>query len=128
MRPGREPVWAPAAPVRYHPQPPPDRRRVTQPCSLRRGPMKSCPPWLGALALATVPAAAAAADPELRVFTVRVDGKPAGEFRMTIRAGADGSEEMTGAAAVRVRHLLGQYRYTFQGTEVWKDGRLLRLE
>ena len=71
---------------------------------------------------------ARAGDPEQRLFTVRVDGKPAGEYRMAIRTGDDGAEVMTGSAAVHVKHLLGQYRYSYEGTEVWKDGRLQLLD
>jgi hypothetical protein len=84
-------------------------------------------PWLGAIWLAAVPLPARAADTEQRVFTVLVDGKPAGEYRVTIRID-DGTATMTGNAAVHVRHALGQYRYTYQGTEVWKGGRLQRLD
>jgi hypothetical protein len=85
-------------------------------------------PWLGAVWLAAVPLAACAADAEQRVFTVLVDGKPAGEYRVTIRVGDDSTATMTGSAAVHVRHALGQYRYGYQGTEVWKGGRLQRLD
>src|SRR5262245_19594793 len=77
--------------------------------------------------LLAVPAARAA-DTEQRVFAVSVDGKAAGEYRTTVRADDDGTETVTCSAAVQVRHLLGQYRYSYQGTEVWKGGKLVRLD
>src|SRR5262245_5462509 len=82
--------------------------------------------WLGVVLL-TGPATRAA-DPEQRVYTVLVDGKPAGEYRTTLRTDDDGSETVTCAASVHVRHLLGQYHYSYQGTEVWKGGKLQRLD
>jgi hypothetical protein len=84
--------------------------------------------WLGLCWLTIAPPPARPAGPEQRVFTVLVDGRPAGEYRLTVGADADGTETMTGVAAVRVRHVLGQYRYSYQGSEVWKDGRLVRLD
>jgi hypothetical protein len=72
-------------------------------------------------------AAARADDTEQRVFGVQVDGKPAGEARMTITRRDDGSEVVASQANVRVRFIL-TYTYTFQGTEVWQGGRLARLD
>jgi hypothetical protein len=68
------------------------------------------------------------ADTEQRVFAVQVDGKPAGDYRMTITVADDGSEQMTCTAAVQVKHIVGQYRYSFQGTEIWRGGGLQRLD
>jgi hypothetical protein len=84
--------------------------------------------WLGALCLALAPAAAGAADVEGRLFMVRVDGKVAGECRLTYAAADGGSETTTGTASVRVRKVIGTYRYQFDGSEAWKGGRLQRLD
>jgi hypothetical protein len=73
-------------------------------------------------------AAAPAADAETRVFTVLVDGKPAGEFRLAVRTTDDDTETATATAAVQVKHLLGGYRYAYHGTEIWKAGRLQQLD
>jgi hypothetical protein len=72
-------------------------------------------------------APATAAEAETRVFNVLVDGKPAGEFRLTIRT-ADDTETATMSAAVHVKSLLGGYRYSFRGTETWSAGRLRQLD
>jgi Family of unknown function (DUF6134) len=77
-------------------------------------------------AIGTAPAAAA--DTETRVFTVLVDGKPAGEFRLTVRTADDGTETAIAAAKVQIRYLLGGYSYTYRGTEVWKAGRLRQFD
>lgn len=71
---------------------------------------------------------ATAADTETRVFNVLVDGKPAGEFRSTIRTADDGTETATMSAAVHVKSLLGGYRYHFRGEETWSAGRLRQLD
>jgi hypothetical protein len=80
----------------------------------------------GVVGLVLAPAAARAAGTETRRFAVLVDGKPAGECRLSYTS-AEGSESLAGAAAVRVRHLLGTYHYNYEGTEVWKGDRLERL-
>jgi hypothetical protein len=71
---------------------------------------------------------ASAGDVETRVFAVSVDGKPAGEFRLTIRTADDGTETALAVASVQVRFILGGYRYSYRGSEVWKAGRLHRFE
>jgi hypothetical protein len=70
---------------------------------------------------------ALAQDTEQRHFTIQVDGKPAGDARMTITRREDGSEVLSSQANVQVRFLL-RYTYTYQGTEVWKTGRLQGLQ
>lgn len=64
---------------------------------------------------------------ETREFAIRVDGKPAGEYRMTIRD-EDGSVNLVAQADVRFRYLLYNYTYQYRGNETWKDGKLQRLE
>ncbi len=71
---------------------------------------------------------ARAGDVETRVFSVLVDGKSAGEFRLTVRTADDGAETALAVASVQVRYLLSGYRYTYRGSEVWKGGRLHRFE
>ena len=70
---------------------------------------------------------AAAGEVETRTFQVKVDGKPAGDYRMVIRE-EDGVTTVTGQASVSVRYFVYRYSYSYQGTEAWKDGRLQRLE
>jgi hypothetical protein len=64
---------------------------------------------------------------ETRVFTVSVDGKPAGEYHMRITRQGDGGFTMSGQARIRVRFLLYTYQYSYTGTEVYDGGRLSRL-
>jgi hypothetical protein len=82
---------------------------------------------LGLLALVGRPAAAFAADTETRVFNILIDGKRAGQFTMTIARQADGTTQMTGEADTRITYVLYRYSYSYRGTELWKDGRLLSL-
>ena len=77
--------------------------------------------------LACPHAAAAAAEVETRTFHVKIDGKPAGNYQMTIRHD-NGTYTVTGEANVRLSYLIYRYTYTYAGTEVWKDGRLQRLD
>jgi hypothetical protein len=82
-----------------------------------------------ALALALGGQAARAADVETRAFSLTIDQKAAGSYSMTITRQDDGSVTMTGQANVSVRYYrVYKYTYTYQGTETWKDGRLLKLE
>jgi hypothetical protein len=71
--------------------------------------------------------AARAADVETRDFTVRVDGKPAGDVHMTIQRRDDGTTQVSCDTDVIVKVLLIKYRYTYRGREVWKNGRLQRF-
>jgi hypothetical protein len=70
---------------------------------------------------------ACAAEKETRDFTVTIDRKPAGKFSMTIARQDDGTVSVAVAANVRVSYLVYKYHYSYQGTEVWKNGRLLSL-
>ena len=79
------------------------------------------------LCLALSAALAQGASTERRVFAVLVDGKPAGECRLVYTIGDDGSETLSGAAAVRVKRVLGSYHYNYEGTEVWKANRLEKM-
>jgi hypothetical protein len=72
---------------------------------------------------------ASAADVEARDYQISVDGKRGGESHFRIARRDDGSTVVTCQADVSVRYALGlyTYRYTYRGTEVWKDSRLVRL-
>ncbi len=82
---------------------------------------------LGVLLLAGSPARAQQPEGEVREFTIQVNGKPAGTYRMTLTR-HEGTESFSGQASVRVRLALKTYVYTFQGTERWKEGRLVELQ
>jgi hypothetical protein len=85
----------------------------------------------GALALpGPLASRAAAADSEARDFAVKIDGKPSGTYTLTITRQDDGATTVTAQADVKftVLGFVKAYTYAYQGTEVWKDGRLLRLE
>jgi hypothetical protein len=76
---------------------------------------------------------AAAAEPrevarETREFKVSVDGKGRGKCTIEISRREDGSDSMHIDAALRFNYVVYDYRYSSAGTEVWKDGRLIRLE
>jgi hypothetical protein len=70
-----------------------------------------------------------AAETEVRVFNVSVDGKDAGKYTMTITKQDDGSVTVACDAHVKVKVLgVTAYHYDYTGTEVWKDGRLVSLK
>jgi hypothetical protein len=71
---------------------------------------------------------ARAADVESRDYTLHVDGKHAGNANMTIDQQADGTTTVTCDTSIQVRVLVKTYKYSYQGREVWKDGRLQRLD
>ncbi len=69
---------------------------------------------------------AAAAETEVRVFDVSVDGKPAGRYTMTFTKGDDGNLSIACDAHVKVKvAFVTAYHYDYTSTEVWKDGRLV---
>jgi len=71
---------------------------------------------------------AIAADTEVREFNITIDGSESGRYRMTIERKDDGTVSMAGQAAVVVKKLgITVYRYTYSGTELWKDGKEGRL-
>jgi hypothetical protein len=70
-----------------------------------------------------------AAGVETRDFNVLVDGKPAGDYHLTVQPQDNGAVAMTLQSEVRVKVLgVTFYSYTYRGREVWKDGRLRRLD
>jgi Family of unknown function (DUF6134) len=83
---------------------------------------------LGWLLLGGLPAARAA-DTEVREFAVLINGKRSGDYRLTLARQDDGTVTATLQGAMRVTKLgVTWYHYSYRGTEVWKDGRLQRLE
>jgi len=84
--------------------------------------------WTIATLAALVSSPVIGSDTETRLFAVMVDGRPAGEFRLTIRTGDDGNETASVTANVQVRSLLGGYHYSYRGREVWSGGRLRQLD
>jgi hypothetical protein len=82
---------------------------------------------LGVLLVISGSTRAIAADSERRDFNILVDGKRAGAYHLTIAHADDGTHTVTAQAHVRVSYLVYTYTYSYQGTEVWKDGRLTRL-
>ncbi|MBY0525419.1 MAG: hypothetical protein K2R98_18580 [Gemmataceae bacterium] len=97
---------------------------------LSHSPLSVAVAILAAWAILGLPSLASAADSETRDFTIKVDGKPAGEYHMTISRNDDGTVSMAGQADVRLSFLGGlkTYNYNYRGTEVWKDGRLARFD
>jgi hypothetical protein len=72
---------------------------------------------------------ARAAETEVREFSVSVDGKSSGTYTMTITKQDDGIYTMVCQADVKVKvGPIVAYRYIYNGTETWKDGRLQSLE
>src|SRR5579872_5464597 len=85
--------------------------------------------WLLGMGIAlAAPAVVRAADAETRVYTVLVDGKHAGEATMAITRHEDGTTTMKADTSVKVSYFFIKYTYTYSGQEVWKGGRLQRLE
>lgn len=68
-----------------------------------------------------------AGDVETRDFSISVDRKPAGSYRMRIVRSDDGTVQMEGTADVHLRVLVVNYTYSFRGVEAWKDDCLLGL-
>jgi Domain of unknown function (DUF6134) len=72
---------------------------------------------------------ARADDVEVREFVTRIDGNPVGQYRTTITRKDDDTITVIGEADVRMTKLgIPVFRYTYRGTEVWKDGRLVSLQ
>jgi len=75
-----------------------------------------------------VGSSASAADTESRDYNVLVDGKSCGKANMTIHRQEDGTTTVSCDTSIKVTVLLITYRYWYRGREVWKDGRLQRLD
>lgn len=71
---------------------------------------------------------AAGPETETREFRVSVDGRPAGVYTMTLTKHADGTIVQSGQVDVTVQVLIKKFTYNYRGSEIWKDGKLLKLE
>jgi hypothetical protein len=72
---------------------------------------------------------ARAADIETRDFNVYITGKYGGEAHITIQRQDDGVTKVRCDTDINFKPFpLVKYRYTYRGQEVWKDGRVLRLD
>ncbi len=96
-------------------------------------------PIRGRLALACLAAVACAVgqacparadDTEYRDYVIFVDGREAGQSRITMVEKADGSTHVRATAKVRVKliGLFTGYSYDVESQEQWKDGRLVSLK
>src|SRR4051812_3914569 len=66
--------------------------------------------------------------PETREYRITVDGRAAGTYTMTITELPDGTVEQAGRADVSMRVLLKTFSYSYNGTETWQNGRLVKLQ
>jgi hypothetical protein len=71
---------------------------------------------------------AVAAETEVRYYAVSVDGKRAGQSTLNIHRQDDGTVTVGGSVDIRLRIFIKTVTYTYQGTEVWKAGRLHSLQ
>jgi hypothetical protein len=84
-------------------------------------------------AVGTTSAARGAEKPQVvesqkREFSISIDGTKRGTNTMQIRRLSDGTVWMRGESQIRINYLVYRYNYTSNGTEVWKDGRLLAMK
>src|SRR5262249_13496352 len=70
---------------------------------------------------------ARAAEKETRTFVITIDNKPAGTYSLTIRRPDERTFIVESRAEVSVSKFFIKYKYTYQGTEWWRDNRLVRL-
>jgi Family of unknown function (DUF6134) len=70
---------------------------------------------------------ASALETEVREFTVEIEGKPAGQYVMTVTKQDNGVLSMKGEANITFKYLLVTYNYSYRGVEHWKDGKLIEL-
>ena len=64
---------------------------------------------------------------EIRDFEVRVDNKPAGTHRLTIKSDGD-KHEVAFQTDVKMDFVIYAYVFKSRGTEIWRDGRLENAE
>ena len=85
--------------------------------------------WWGEGCCFQAPVQARAADVETRNFSILVDGKPAGNYHMSIQRQDDGTVSLSAQSEVKVNVLLlTVYSYSYRGQEVWKHGKLHHFE
>lgn len=64
---------------------------------------------------------------EIRDFEVRVDHKPAGTHRLTIKSTGE-THEVEFQTDVKMDFVVYAYVFKFRGTEIWRDGRLENVD
>ena len=64
---------------------------------------------------------------EVRDFEVRVDNKPAGTHRLTIKSDGD-THQVSIQTDVKMDFLVYAYVFKFRGKEVWRDGRVENVD
>jgi hypothetical protein len=69
-----------------------------------------------------------AGETETRTFAIAVDGKSAGTLQISIREKDANSQTVEVHARVDVRVFFVRYTYRYDGTEEWKQGRLMQLQ
>lgn len=90
-----------------------------------------CKPLRCALFLAALgwaPSRVLAIDVEQREYAIFVDGKEAGQSRMTITVQDDGTTVMQGSVNVKVPKVVFTYELNVEATEWWKEGRLVGMK
>src|SRR5262249_36048459 len=69
-----------------------------------------------------------AAEKETRTFAIKIDNQAAGTYQMTLSRPDERTVVVDCRAEVSISKLLiYNYKYSYQGTEFWRDGRLVRL-
>lgn len=71
---------------------------------------------------------ARAGEIETRDYAVTVGTKAGGEVHMTMHKQDDGSVHLRCDTDINVKILLASYRFVYRGREIWKDGKLVRLD
>jgi YD repeat-containing protein len=72
--------------------------------------------------------AARAADVEEREFVTLLDGRRVGDYHMKISQKDDGSVVLNSQGQMHFTHPGGVARYRYSGSEVWREGQLVRLD
>jgi hypothetical protein len=92
--------------------------------------MKPYRAWLAAYILLLVAGLSPvrAADTETRDFAITIDKKQAGSYQLTVATQDDGTVTAAAQASVRLNYFIKVYTYSYRGTEVWKNGRLVQLD
>jgi hypothetical protein len=97
-------------------------------CTAKMAPVRRAKAWIGICILLVAPTPSRAGDTETRTFAIAVDGKSAGTMQMTIREKDATCQTVEVHARVDVRVFFVRYTYKYDGTEEWKQGRLMQLQ
>lgn len=69
-----------------------------------------------------------AVETEVRTFTVCIDGKPAGSYKLAYRVDETGAETIAAVSDVKGKVGVLNYTHTHRSVEVWKNGRVVSLD